>query len=370
MKRVILCGIVVIFAWWGASVLWGSQTGIAGWAAISTLILCGQGIGNVGRLGSKIREHSYMNAASMENPLYVRGYIRKPKDECIFDFFKCGFACQIMVIVLWIASLFYRLVVRSYDSQPDTGIIYAFSAEMFFYRGYQFCVMAKCISELFCIFRYKQDFRYFKGEKGVWQPFRFLWQEPNLLSDFSYEARYPLGYPETLKKIDFGCRADGYTWKQTYSMNMSGEECIVYAKKKKGNLFIFQLVHINAYAESKMEELDQIYEKFWIDSVKGKEKIKDIKLTLLLCIDEYNGAFGRKTKDRYRTAVAQHRGRYRLPAVLIFSENVPLLISQNLGFVGKKQYQEMRENLLKLLGLSEKNNIYEQERLRRKKNRR
>ena len=37
LKRVILCGIVVIFAWWGASALWGSQTGIAGWAAISTL---------------------------------------------------------------------------------------------------------------------------------------------------------------------------------------------------------------------------------------------------------------------------------------------------------------------------------------------
>lgn len=82
-----------------------------------------------------------------------------------------------------------------------------------------------------------------------------------------------------------------------------------------------------------------------------KCRTESVSLIFLLCVDEYDA----EIRDRLlsESRILLKKGRYRLPAVVVFSEKTGLVIFEQEGVFYKEKYKEMREELLQLLKWNE-----------------
>ena len=317
-------------------------------ALILSSVVCVLWQGAIDPRGSRSDDTARMNMATIQNPLYVRGYLRKSDEDCIFDNFKFGFLCQKALMIMWILVWIYA---KLYFIIPGREII-----RYVMVGGFVFWQVMFVASRLFFSWRYIQDFRYFQNERKNWQPFCFIWQGYGMGTYRPFWGEIHSNYEETKEMVYDACLKMGYAYLQTRDMKTEGEECVTYVKREKVCIYLFQLIHMRIYKEAKMDELNCIFEELWVEYMKEKQEKKSVALTYLLCIDEFNTEIRRKMGRIL--AVDQKKGRYRLPAVLIYSEIPPLIIPVNVGWIrGKKQYNKMRRELLKMLGLSEKQNV-------------
>ena len=290
-----------------------------------------------------------MNMATIQNPLYVRGYLRKSQEDCIFDNFKFGFFCQKALIVMAFLAWMYG---KLYYDIPGRSVV-----RYLIISGLVLLQVMFVASRIFFSWRYIEDFRCFQNKRKNWQPFSFIWQNHGMGRYRPFWGKFHFNYEETKEMVYDACLKMGYAYLQTRDMKTEGEECVTYVKREVDCIYLFQLIHMRIYKEAKMDELNCIFEELWVEYIKEKQEKKSVALTYLLCIDEFNTEIRRKMGSIY--AVDQKKGRYRLPAVLIYSETISLIIPVNLGWIrGKKQYNKMRRELLKMLGLSEKQNVH------------
>lgn len=132
-----------------------------------------------------------------------------------------------------------------------------------------------------------------------------------------------------------------------------GQEALLFMREEEeGNLF-FELIHIKEYSDEWMEKLNEIFVDYWEKYVENSKKKNSYGIIFLLCIDEYNTPLRKRLLSVL--SVDQAKGRYRLPAILVYSEHSSLDILANYReWHEGKMYRKMREELLRMLGMSQR----------------
>lgn len=298
--------------------------------------------------------HPWANFRNNSNPLYAGGYFRKNLNKLRWMAgLKGYFFCQ-MGIILFVAILIgYRIYgfliwgsCRYHNAIVDNALLFSF---------YFFCIIR--ILHYFYYQRvYIRAFRYTENKRGIWKPFSNICDTVGWWKNgtSSFECNYYMPYERIKQNLDKTCKKSGYSFINAYGLE-ENEECRIYHKIQNGRLEIFQLIYMEQYKEEKTEKLNIVFEDYWLKHIEGKYKIENASIIFLLYVKQYNAALRRRFLQF--CAVDQKKGRNRLPAVLVFSDYSEITIPPNCGKMhGKKEYKEMRAELLKLLDISEKYN--------------
>ena len=287
------------------------------------------------------------------NPLYAGGHFIKNAEKFPWmSGLKLSFSNQIGIYLFWLIAVFCKMFgilqtgsfFERYTSLPidkywTAGII------VLNIWGYGAILYYKYL--------YIKAFRYTESKEGIWEPFSNIMQTQKFFDEEPFDCKFYVSYKEVKQIIKNSCGRTGYNYVHTYVLPPL-EECVIYHKRENTKLKIFCLIHIEKYSEEKMKELNTIFNKYWKRYIQN-EKLKKASIIFLLCVDKYNTALRRRLL--YISSLDQKKDRNRLPAILVFSEHSELTIPPNRGIIhGKKEYKEMREEMLDILGISEKYN--------------
>lgn len=287
------------------------------------------------------------------NPLYMGGHFIKNTEKFPWiSRLKLSFYNQIGIYLFWVIAIFYKMLgilqTGSFFERYTSSLIdkcWAAGIIALNIWGYGAILYYKCL--------YINAFRYTESKEGIWEPFSNIMQTSKFFDKESFGCEFYIAYKEIKQIIKNSCCSTGYIWVQTYSLSLL-EECVIYHKCENAKLKIFCLIHIEKYSEEKMQELNTIFSKYWKQYIQN-EKPKKASIIFLLCVDQYNTAIRRRLLDV--SSLDQKKGRNRLPAILVFSEHSKLTIPPNRGIIhGKKEYKEMRKEILDILGISEEYN--------------
>lgn len=302
----------------------------------------------------KENTHPWSRLRNNLNPLYVEGHFRKNLTKLrwmagLKGNFFCQMGISLFVIILVGYKVYGFLISGSWGYQNDI----VNNALVFSY--YFLCIID------FPLYFYYQHiyiraFRYTENKRGIWEPFSNICDTVGWWKNgtSSFECSYYVPYQRIKENLDKTCKKAGYSFINTYVLEKD-EECRIYHKIQNGCLKIFQLIRIEKYEEEKMEKLNMVFEDYWMKHIEGKHEIENASIIFLLYVTQYNAALRRRFLQF--CAVDQKKGRNRLPAVLAFSDHSEITIPPNCGKIhGKKEYNEMRAELLRLLDISEKYN--------------
>ena len=157
------------------------------------------------------------------------------------------------------------------------------------------------------------------------------------------------------ENLRISCPANGYQYVDSYEIENREGESDLYVKYMRNEIRIFQLIHVQKYAEDTMKQLNEIFSDFWKTYIGNNRRAENASILFLLCVEEYS----KELKKRLLSvcSVDQKKGRNRVAAVMTYYGEPSLTILDSYGMVrGKKKYQELRAEMLTLLGMSEKNN--------------
>lgn len=288
------------------------------------------------------------------NPLYVRGYFRENMPEnSLMPKLKGMYSLKIIAIILWIITLIYEgyaAITKDYSIVFERLLMIGFVISAMGFRGFS----------NYYAWRYRMDFRYVENKNGIWKPFTNILSTLDIWDYKSFKCNYWLQYNQIRAKVNKTCRKKKYAYVNSYRLK-DNDECDIYMRNADAELTIFQLIHIHRYSEEKMQELNEVFEKMWKEHVVQRRREESAAIIFLLCIDEKTWLLNHRLLkmnsdgERMLYAVSQKTGRYRLPSILVFSEKHSLYIPANKSFYhGKKKYQEMRQEFLDILGISER----------------
>lgn len=338
---IVFLGMLVVFL--GAIVILVGYFGAVGGAAASALVLWLPGINQL----SERTHYSMADELNNSNPLYARGFMRKnASGKAVWADLRGLYYCQKATILPLGCACIYMLYIYFHDF----GHVFWIDIIFIIYFWGLFLVWMVLRSYYCCC--YNRDFRYVKGKNGIWKPFSYIAKPPNWGSYKPFHCKYQMDYEEMKVSLIKECKQNGYRFPEEYLMEDGQEAHLFMREEEEGNLF-FELIHIKEYSDEWMEKLNEIFVDYWKKYVENSEKKDSYGIIFLLCIDEYNTPLRKRLLSVL--SVDQAKGRYRLPAILVYSEHSSLDILANYReWHGGKMYRKMRKELLRMLGMSQR----------------
>ncbi|MDC7290462.1 hypothetical protein NXH76_21980 [Blautia schinkii] len=295
------------------------------------------------------------NEYNNTNPLYVRGLLRKnPSKNNILCNLKGIYYCQIMSASLLVCAFVYL------------GYFYLYGFQWWYYRleiTLAICFIGLLLIRLFLqvyyLWCYNTDYRYAQNKNGIWMPFNFVFKALNRIQN-PFSCNYHVNYEKIQENLKESCKEKGYNFTERYITD-DGSELIFFTKHTLGRLDVFSLIHVDKLEVEHWDKFNGIFEIYWKDYVKERYTFDEARFTFLLCVEK---RCKQLKKMGIRYGIDQKKGRFRLPAVLSYYDNDTLTINQNYsGVRGSEQYNEMRKELLSMLGISGRynNKVYPEE---------
>lgn len=293
--------------------------------------------------GWKRKYGSWRCEENNKNPLYAKGCFRKKTGKTFLPKLKGLFLIKTLTIFLGIIPFTYEITMCS------RGIYYDWF-ERILLTGAQILIVGYFVCMLYYEHQYKKGFKYTENSRGIWQPFSYINPFVSKGRHERFRHMYDMGYTDIEACTGQNCINKNYQFVKKYFIPEGGE-CVIYMRPSQEELRIFKLIHIEKYSDEKMQELNEIFEDFWLEYVDKKCRTESVSLIFLLCVDEYDA----EIRDRLlsESKILLKKGRYRLPAVVVFSEKTGLVIFEQEGVFYKEKYKEMREELLQLLKWNE-----------------
>lgn len=295
------------------------------------------------------REYEFIDERNVFNPLYVRGYFRKHiKDKTIFASLKGLYYCQIISGILGVSCLIYVFCNRLFHLKTRIRMF-----EDIIIWGILILFLLWLLIKLFYIKCYEKDFCYSENDNNTWMPFRYIARPPQWGFYRPFHCRYRIPYENLKEKLFEESQQKGYRHTAYYKLNPD-EEINVFIREKDRELDIFEIIHIKEFSEEYFDRCNDVFVEVWEKHIKGRYKFKLAGVTFLLCVDIRNEALKKRLLSLY--SVAQKKDRYRLPAILVLSENYTFDILANYRFSNSKdnKYNRMRKALLNMMGISER----------------
>lgn len=329
----------------GIPVMLTAYFGWLGMAVASAILLWMPGINHLAQRTRYPRANELNNC----NPLYARGFMRKNASRKLFLADLRGlYYCQMASILPFGCALIYMSYIYFHNFQHifwfDVVFIVYFTGLFLIclgIRGYYCCC-------------YNRDFRYVQNENGIWKPFSYIVKPPNWGFYRPFHCRYQVEYKEMRERLIKECERNGYLFPEQYQMEEE-QEAILFTRMREQENTIFELIHIKEYSDAWMEKLNDIFADYWETHIKACGEKASYSIIFLLCIDEYNTPLRKRLLSVL--SVDQAKGRYRLPATLVYSEHFAFDIPANYrDDHGKKMYDKMRKELLEMLDISERFN--------------
>lgn len=288
----------------------------------------------------RYKEHYiYADEKGSSNPLYEKGMLRKNVSFEIGSELKGLFACQMLSIVPFGCSLVYMLRANKYDNRIPiieyvlTGILLIIF------------VVWIVINSYYRIF-YKNSFKYVESSEGIWQPFKFVTEAAHMGNYSPFHCRYHVKYDCLKENLKKEAANRGYCLCKEYVG--SENEINFFLKKTQEKIQIFELVHIKRYTNEEEEYLNKIFAEFWKTYLKDIQINDSVELIFLLCVDEKTS----ELQDRYLNVrcVYHKKGRYRLPAVLVYEPYETFdIVANNTERRYYNEYRIMRRELMGML---------------------
>lgn len=289
--------------------------------------------------------YKYCKEYNNSNPLYLRKCLREKNKLSILGSIKGLYVCQMISLVVLVFSCIYlsmkqimgRIIfVENILIASSFILIVSWSSARLYYK--------KC---------YDSGFRYMENKERIWQPFQFLYQPASgRQRKNSFYCYYNIGYEDLKKKLVQATYENKYKFSKCYREGET-QEFNFFVRLKEDTLDIFALIHVKNMEEKCWERFNSIFEEFWKEKNIANECMeKQIAFTFLICVDEYSKEL-RKTKIDMENGVDSKSGRYRLSALLDYSDNSLLNISADCWQFGKdKRGEQIRNELLDMLDLS------------------
>lgn len=286
---------------------------------------------------------SWGSEENNKNPLYAKGCFRKKTGETLLPKLKGLFFIKTLTLFLGIIPFTYEITMCS------RGIYYDWF-EKILRNGALILIVGYFVCILYYEHQYKKDFKYTENSRGIWQPFSYI--KPFICPGHHERFRhmYHMGYADIQASTCQNCINKNYRFVKRYFIS-GGGECEIYMRPSQDELRIFKLIHIQKYSDEKMQELNEIFEDFWLEYVNEKCRTDSVSLIFLLCVDEYDAEIRNRLLSESKVLLKKER--YRLPAVIVFSEETGLVIFEQEGAFYKEKYMEMRAELLQLLKRNE-----------------
>lgn len=277
------------------------------------------------------------------NPLYVKKCLRQKKNSVLGNL-KYLYVCQIISLVVLGASwIYYGLKIIYGGSLLVEVILCACSfILLMFWVGIQW-YYRRC---------YDSSFRYMENSEKIWLPFCFIYQPDTVYrQNRQFCCHYYVGYDEMKKQLELTAKEKGYVRSKSYK-NEVVEEFNFFTRLSADTLDIFALIHIEKMNEECWDIFNHIFEYFWKENIAGRYETKQMTFTFLICVDEYSREL-RKTRSQMNYGVDSKRGRYRLSALLDYSDHSFLEVAADYRRNGgDKRSKQIRKELLDMLGLS------------------
>ncbi len=295
--------------------------------------------------------YTYADSVSENNPLYVRKYFRQSAGKSMFwANLKGLYWCQVCLSVITLGSWGYVLSAERIPIMFVSNMILNILGCI-----YWIIFLVWFIFRTYYCWRYNEDFRFIQNTERIWQPFSNLAKTHNLGAYSPFENHYYVHYIKLRENLRMSCSASGYQYVDSYEMHNAGDRTDIYIKRMENEIRIFLLIHLQEYTEDAMKQLNDIFADFWKTYVGKNNRVENAAVLFLLCVEECN----KELKERLLSvcSVDQKKGRNRVAAVLTYYGKPSLEILESYGiFREKKKYRELRGELLRLLGMSEKNN--------------
>lgn len=296
-------------------------------------------------LESDYRECEWAANANSSNPLYERGHIRKKTSRIgLLSNLKAFWFCRITSLCFLFILIIYGIFRYWNNMEPNIWF------EWMMTLGLAFLFGIWLIFRIYYKWRYREDFRYVENQEGIWKPFSYILQYTLWSGKQSYLYRYDVGYENVRETIEESCLKNGYCFSSNNSLNDS-DEIIFLTRQKHNMLDIFSLILVEKLEADSWEKFNVAFAEYWKTSINTSITVENAGITFLVCVKERSRELRKKTDLRY--GVDQKKGRYRLPAILDCDDSL-LTVSHNLySRHGQKQYNQMHQELLEMLGINE-----------------
>ena len=207
-----------------------------------------------------------------------------------------------------------------------------------------------CYYDLYYKWYYNEAFRYTEGPDHIWKPFSNIAEysrNPQFASSYYY---YRVPFEEIKNKIEQECTSQQYIFAGAYSKKEV--HSIIYWKKTEKSVEILQLGQMQKYSEENMQILNEFFAHFWKQELSAEKQ--KVKVIAILCIENANRELRRHLLSLcYVDQKDGEQGRYRLPVVILHQEEPQVQILPLYSkWRGKKEYDEMKEEVSSILGLS------------------
>ncbi len=299
------------------------------------------------------------------NPLYAGGYFRKKTGNPVYwSNLKGIFYCQLVMVILMVTVWGIVLVVYKLPLFSNNIKIIVLTLYRFLYSNITIIAMGIVFWTLFLVWLgfhiyyrhcYNEAFRYTQNAEGIWQPYSNIAKRHGWGDYRPFQNHYYVRYKNMRENLRISCPANGYQYADFYEMYNEENGTDIYIKRMENETRIFQLIFLQEYTEDAMKQLNEIFADFWKTYAGKNNRVENAAVLFLLCVEEYN----RELEEGLLSvcSVDQKKGRNRVAAVLTYYGKPSLEILESYGiFRGKKKYRELRGELLRLLGMSEKNN--------------
>lgn len=295
------------------------------------------------------------NEYNNTNPLYVRGLLRKNSSKTnIWCKLKTIYYCQIMSAGLLVCAFVYL-----YYFYLNGFRWWYYRLEIILALCFICLLLTRIFLQVYYLWCYNTDFRYAQNKNGIWMPFSFAFKALNKIHN-PFSCNYHVNYEKIQENLKESCKENGYHFTERYVTD-DGAELIFFTKHTLDRLYIFSLVHVEKLETEHWDKFNELFEIYWKEYVEKRYTFDEARFTFLLCIEN---RCKQLKKIGMCYGIDQKKGRYRLPAVLSYYDSDTLTINQNYSSVrGAKQYNEMRKELLGMLGISGRYNdkVYPEE---------
>ena len=291
-------------------------------------------------------KYRWADCISEVNPLYVAGFFRKSaSDKNILSNLKGKFYCETALCGIWAIAFICKICTIYMNANIWKICDYVFGG------CFAVAEVVWCYYALYYKWYYNEAFRYTEGPDHIWKPFSNIAEysrNPQFASSYYFYYRVP--FEEIKNKIEQECTSQQYIFAGAYSKKEV--HSIIYWKKTEKSVEILQLGQMQKYSEENMQILNEFFAHFWKQELSAEKQ--KVKVIAILCIENANRELRRHLLSLcYVDQKDGEQGRYRLPVVILHQEEpqvqiLPLYSKRR----GKKEYDEMKEEVSSILGLS------------------
>lgn len=278
------------------------------------------------------------------NPLYVKGCFREKKSiSSLFSELKGLYISQIVSLFLIFLTVGYFCVAKSYRQ--------IFGVEKLLIGCFGLLIFWRISLKIYYRKCYEKMFRYTEKTDRTWLPFSYIFQPfaPKWRPYRTFHCQYHDSYDDLKRSLEQRTVEKGYTFVKCFCEG-DVKEFNIFTRLSEAYFDIFALIHIERLEEESWDKFNDIFEDFWKEYIAERYETKQIAFTFLICVDEYSRELRKKCNGIY--GVDSEVGRYRLPAILAYSENSCLYIPMDYRLsYGEKRRKKIRKEFLEMLDL-------------------